>query len=169
LARGIQLSRGAAMTWPEMDRVIEQHFDMEVFMRHAAASVGISLILTLASLPTAYAQNAAKNPPPWMQQTYPEKAIKSALAEMQAIEGPGALDEKTKQLIGLGVSAQIPCQYCVYYHTKMAKAQGATDEQIKEAIATAALTRKWSTVLNGADYDMPSFRKQVDAMAAATH
>jgi AhpD family alkylhydroperoxidase len=58
----------------------------------------------------------------------------------------GALDGKTKQLIGLGVAAQIPCAYCVYAHTKAAKAAGATDAQIKEAIATAALVRFNSTM-----------------------
>ena len=63
----------------------------------------------------------------------------------------GALDAKTKQLIALGVAAQIPCAYCVYTHTKAAKATGATDAQIKEAIATAALVRFNSTMLNGSD------------------
>jgi alkylhydroperoxidase/carboxymuconolactone decarboxylase family protein YurZ len=91
-------------------------------MKHILASVGLCLAFAVTAIPTANAQDA-KGSPQWMQQTYPEKAVKSALAEMQAIEGPGALDEKTKQLIGLGVSAQIPCQYCVYYHTKMAKAE----------------------------------------------
>ena len=78
----------------------------------------------------------------------------------------GKLDEKTKELIGLGVAAQIPCGYCVYYHTEAARHAGATDAQIKEAIAAAALTRKWSTVLNGNNYDMGNFKKQVDAMFA---
>lgn len=137
-------------------------------MKHMVASVALSLALALAALTSANAQDA-KNAPEWMQQTFPEKAIKSALTELQAVEGPGALDRKTKALIGLGVAAQIPCQYCVYYHKKVARAQGATPEQIKEAIAAAALTRKWSTVLNGSDYDMQSFRKQVDGMLAATH
>jgi AhpD family alkylhydroperoxidase len=63
----------------------------------------------------------------------------------------GALDGKTKQLIGLAVAAQIPCSYCVYAHTKAAKAAGATDAEIKEAIATAALVRFNSTMLNGSD------------------
>jgi len=78
----------------------------------------------------------------------------------------GKLDEKTKELIGLGVAAQIPCGYCVYYHTEAARHAGATDAQTKEAIAAAALTRKWSTVLNGNNYDMGNFKKQVDAMFA---
>jgi AhpD family alkylhydroperoxidase len=49
------------------------------------------------------------------------------------------------------VSAQIPCAYCVYATTKAAKAAGATDAQIKEAIATAALVRFNSTMLIGSD------------------
>lgn len=137
-------------------------------MKHILPSVGLSLALALATVPIANAQ-AVKGAPQWMQQTFPAKALKSALAEDQEIEGPGALDVKTKALIGLAVAAQIPCQYCVYYHTKIAKAHGATDAQIKEAIAEASLTRKWSTVLNGSDYDMQSFRKQVNVMLAATH
>jgi len=63
----------------------------------------------------------------------------------------GALDGKTKQLIGLAVAAQIPCAYCVNALSKGAKAAGATDAQIKEAIATAALIRFNSTMLNGSD------------------
>jgi AhpD family alkylhydroperoxidase len=61
------------------------------------------------------------------------------------------LDGKTKQLIALDMAAQIPCTYCVYAHTKAAKAAGATGAQVKEAIATAALVRFNSTMLNGSD------------------
>ncbi len=37
-----------------------------------------------------------------------------------------ALDGKTKELIGLGVAAQIPCDYCIYFHTEAARKNGAT-------------------------------------------
>jgi len=94
----------------------------------------------------------AQEAPAWMKQTVPEQAVKPLWEEYQAImNATGALDGKTKQLIGLGVAAQIPCAYCVYAHTKFAKAAGATDAQIKEAIATAALVRFNSTMLNGSD------------------
>ena len=79
----------------------------------------------------------------------------------------GALDGKTKELIGLAVAAQIPCEYCIYYHTKAAKADGATDAQIKEAVASAALVRKWSTMLNGSSYDRQKFQQQVDSIFAS--
>ncbi len=54
----------------------------------------------------------------------------------------------------------------IYYHTQQAKHDGATDAQIKEALAAAALTRKWSTLLNGSEYGIEEWRKEVDAMVA---
>jgi len=99
-----------------------------------------------------------------MKDTFPEQGVSAAWQEYMAVGNPnGALDAKTKELIGLGVAAQIPCGYCVYYHTQAARHAGATDAQIKEAVAAAAETRKWSTVLNGNAYDMGEFKKQVDA------
>ena len=117
-------------------------------MRTLLASAGLALLLALATEPSVSAQEA----PEFMKQIYPEQGLKPAWEEFQAVMNPnGALDGKTKELIGLGVAAQIPCEYCVYYHTKAAKAAGATDAQIKEAIATAALVRFNSTMLNGSD------------------
>jgi AhpD family alkylhydroperoxidase len=75
-----------------------------------------------------------------------------------------ALDGKTKQLIGLAVAAQIPCDYCVIYHTEAAKAEGATDEQIREAVGMAAITRENSTLLNGLQVDKAQFRKDLDRL-----
>ena len=112
-------------------------------MRTLLASAGLALLLALASEPSASAQEA----PEWMKQTLP-------------------LDGKTKQLIALGVAAQIPCVYCVYGHTKLAKAAGATDAEIKEAIATAALIRFNSTVLQGSGYDLQKFQQEVDRLSA---
>jgi AhpD family alkylhydroperoxidase len=87
-----------------------------------------------------------------MKQILPDQVLKPHWEEQLAVMNPkGALDGKTKQLFGLAVAAQIPCAYCVFFHTKMAKAAGATDAQIKEAIATAALVRFNSTMLNGSD------------------
>ena len=117
-------------------------------MRTLLASAGLALLLALATEPGASAQEA----PAWMKQTLPDQALKPLWDEYRAVLNPaGALDGKTKQLIALGVAAQIPCAYCVYATTKAAKAAGATDAQIKEAIATAALVRFNSTMLNGSD------------------
>src|SRR5271169_2199857 len=116
---------------------------MKIFAR-----AGLSLLLALASEASVSAQEA----PGWMKQTLPGPALAPLWDEYRAVMNPtGALDGKTKQLIALGVAAQIPCSYCVYATTKAAKAAGATDAQIKEAIATAALVRFNSTMLNGSD------------------
>ena len=117
-------------------------------MRTLLGSAGLALLLALATEPSVSAQEV----PEWMKQTLPDQVQKPHWDEYQAVMNPaGALDAKTKQLIALGVAAQIPCAYCVFAHTKFAKAAGATDAQIKEAIAAAALVRFNSTMLNGSD------------------
>ena len=79
--------------------------------------------------------------------------------------GPNAsIGSKTRELIALGVAAQIPCAYCVYVHTKKARTAGASDAEIREAVATAAHVRHWSTVLNGMAYDLTAFKTEVDRL-----
>jgi len=101
---------------------------------------------------------------PEFLKSYPEAGIAGAWQEMKSLQmnPKTALTGKQKELIGLAVSAQIPCVYCVYFHTKAAKANGATDMQIKEAVAMSALTRHWSTWLNGTAGNMATFRQEVD-------
>ena len=53
----------------------------------------------------------------------------------------GALDEKTKQLIALGVSHVTQCANCIKGHTITAKRKGATNEQMMEAIWVASEMR----------------------------
>ncbi len=97
---------------------------------------------------------------------FPEVAIAGAWAEFKALQlNPNTkLSGKMKELIGLAVSAQIPCQYCVYFHTAAAKANGATDEEVREAVAMAAVVRHWSTVLNGMQVDLADFKQETDAV-----
>ena len=113
---------------------------------------------------TAVGANA-DDPPNFMKQTYPESALQAAWDEYQAVYDPeGAVDSLNKQLIAVAVSAQIPCEYCITAHTMKAKGLGATDEQIKEALAVASLVRKWSTVLNGyEDYTLDNFKTDIGA------
>ena len=71
------------------------------------------------------------------------------------------LDGKTKELIGLAVAAAAPCEYCIYFHTEAARLNGASEEEIKEAVGMAGLTRAGSTVLNGLQIDKVQFKKDV--------
>jgi len=97
---------------------------------------------------------------------FPESGIAGAWGEFKTIQlNPAtALNGKTKELIGLAVAAQIPCAYCIYFHTAAAKANGATDEEIREAVAMAAISRHWSTVLNGMQVDLSTFKSETDAV-----
>lgn len=129
-------------------------------MKVLLATLALSILPVVASSQNVNAQDA----PQFMKDISPPQAIGPAWQETMVVMNPnGALDGKTKDLIGLAVAAQIPCAYCVYAHTQAARHDGATDAQIKEAIAMSALTRKWSTELNGNQYDMADFKKQIDA------
>jgi len=99
---------------------------------------------------------------------FPEEGIAAAWREMKTVQlnPKTALDGKSKELIGLAVAAQIPCAYCIAFHTETAKLNGATDQEIREAVAMAAITRHWSTVLNGSLIDEAQFRKEVDQIVA---
>jgi hypothetical protein len=44
---------------------------------------------------------------------------------------------------------------------------GATDEEIKEAVMFAAMTRQGSTIMNGNMVDFEEFKAAIDAGAAA--
>ncbi len=106
---------------------------------------------------------------PGFFKAFPESGIAGAWAEFKSVQlNPKTkLDGKTKELIGLAVAAQIPCQYCIYFHTAVAKANGATDQEIGEAVAMAAIARHWSTVLNGMQIDLATFKGETDAVLRA--
>ena len=107
----------------------------------------------------------AQEPPKFFADTYPEHALGAALEARGALFGDeAALDAKTRELVGLAVAAQIPCSYCSYGHINRAKALGASDAEIREAVAMAAYVRHWSTVLNGMQYDFEAFKAEYDEL-----
>jgi AhpD family alkylhydroperoxidase len=53
----------------------------------------------------------------------------------------GALSAKTKQLIAVAVAHVTQCPYCIRGHTKLALRQGATRQELMEAIWVAAEMR----------------------------
>ena len=127
-----------------------------------------ALVIALAFGVVLPVSAIAQDAPPFVKAIAPPASVSPAWQEWMAVFNPkGALDGKTKELIALAVAAQIPCDYCVYGHTVGAKHAGATDEQIKEAIAVSGLVRKMSTELNGNQYDLAAFKKQIDAAFAS--
>jgi AhpD family alkylhydroperoxidase len=94
---------------------------------------------------------------------FPEGALPGTWQEMKSLQmnPKTALSGKDKELIGLAVAAQIPCQYCIEAHTEFAKLNGASQKEIGEAVAMAGLTRHWSTFLNGIQTDEAKFRAEI--------
>src|SRR5262245_12222556 len=93
----------------------------------------------------------------------PDIALPSAWEEMKTLQmnPETALSGKAKELIGLAVASQVPCEYCVYAHTAFAKMNGATDVEIGEAVALAGLTRNFSTFVNGIQPDEVKFKAEL--------
>lgn len=125
-----------------------------------------TIIITLITVVALFSTPLlGEEPPSFYKNTFPEHALKEKMEAEKVLVGKNAqLDTKTRELIALGVAAQIPCVYCVYAHDKNARAAGASEAEIREAVATAAHVRHWSTVLNGMGYDFESFKTEVDKM-----
>ena len=97
-----------------------------------------------------------------------DRVLPGAWEEMKGLQlNPNtALSGKVKELIGLGVASQIPCRYCIKAHTAFAKAAGATDQEIAEAVGMASTVRHWSTILNGHQADREQFNRELERIIA---
>jgi len=83
----------------------------------------------------------------------------------QALSGAGAktghLDAKTRELIALAVAVTTRCDGCITVHSKAALDEGATNEEIAEALGVAvALNAGAALVYSGRVLDaVASYRK----------
>ena len=59
---------------------------------------------------------------------------------------PGALDAKTKEMLGLGASMVLRCDDCIAYHIQQCKKEGVTDAEMFD-IFSVALTVGGSIVI----------------------
>ena len=68
----------------------------------------------------------------------------------------GAIPNKYRELIGVGVAAAMKCRFCALFHTENARLYGATDAEIEDAVHFAKSSAGWSTYLHGMqmDYDL---------------
>jgi AhpD family alkylhydroperoxidase len=99
----------------------------------------------------------------------PDHAIAGAWEEMRGLQlNPvTALPAKYKELVGLAVAAQTPCERSVYGYTQFARLYGATDAEIAEAITIGAVARHWSTFINGLGQDEGKFRADLTRVVNA--
>ena len=69
----------------------------------------------------------------------PNKVIKRIFNLDANAYTEGALDVKTKEFLGLVASAVLRCDDCVQYHLEGAHKQGASREEVMEALSIATL------------------------------
>jgi AhpD family alkylhydroperoxidase len=105
--------------------------------------------------------------PEFMKRFSPE-ALPGAWLNMREVEmnPTSALPSKIKSLIGLAVSAQIPCRYCVAANTEFAKLDGATDREIAEALTEGAMARQFITLIEGLQIDEKAYRHDWERLIA---
>jgi AhpD family alkylhydroperoxidase len=100
---------------------------------------------------------------PDFYQTLPERALPAAWALHRDFElAETAIPRRYKELIGLAVAAHLKCRYCVYFHTEAARANGASDEELREAVTMGGLTVLFSNTLTGMQVDLDHFQEEVD-------
>ncbi|HEY5552224.1 MAG TPA: carboxymuconolactone decarboxylase family protein [Opitutaceae bacterium] len=73
----------------------------------------------------------------------------------------GPIPNKYRELIGLAVSAFAKCQYCLFYHTEVAKLMGATQAEIEDAVHYAKSSAGWSTYISGMQMNLDQFKTEV--------
>jgi AhpD family alkylhydroperoxidase len=98
---------------------------------------------------------------------FPAASLAGAWREMRDIEmnPTTALSGKYKSLVGLAVSSQIPCRYCIIADTEFSKLEGATDREIAEAITISGMVRHWSAFMTGLAVDEGAYRKDMARIA----
>jgi len=83
-----------------------------------------------------------------------------AMKRIQFEDGP--IPNKYRELIGIAISAITKCRYCAHFHTEAAKLNGATEQEIQDAIRYAGSSASWSTWINGLQLDFDDFKKEIN-------
>jgi AhpD family alkylhydroperoxidase len=81
------------------------------------------------------------------------------MKRVQFEEGP--IPNKYRELLGLAIAAVTKCRYCAFFHMEAAKLNGATQEEIEDAVHFAKSSAGWSAYLNGLQFDFEEFKDEV--------
>jgi AhpD family alkylhydroperoxidase len=86
----------------------------------------------------------------------------------QASLKTGALDTKTKELIALAIGVALRCDDCIAFHAKAAVQQGATREEVLEALGMAIYMGAGPSVMY-ASHAIEAFDSLAEGGSSATH
>jgi AhpD family alkylhydroperoxidase len=95
----------------------------------------------------------------------PDSSLELEWQLMKTLElDESPIPAKYRDLMGLGIAAVNKCKYCAFFHTELAKLNGATDEEIQATVQFAKLNVGWSAYLNGLQFDFEQFKDEVRQM-----
>lgn len=80
--------------------------------------------------------------------------------------GETELAPREKALVGVSAAAAMQCPYCTYFHKEEARFADVSDDELKEAVNLASLTRYFSTLLHGNEFEQEDFFAETDEIFA---
>ena len=86
------------------------------------------------------------------------EVMKAFAAIALAASARKALDGKTKELIALGIAVGIRCDDCIGFHAKAALEQGASEDEVAEAVGMAIYMGAGPSVMY-ASHALEAFRQ----------
>tara|TARA_B100001059_G_scaffold232741_1_gene271210 strand:+ start:505 stop:975 length:471 start_codon:yes stop_codon:yes gene_type:complete len=135
----------------------------------AAAFLALPLA-ALNAVPVAGEEQAADPPEnPIFGPLYPEGSKETmrhfdAGINQELYGADGVLGAKNARLMAIATSAAIKCEYCVMAQNRLARAAGATEEEIRTALLLAADLQFRSTMLYGHEYSEELLEAQIKQM-----
>ncbi len=94
------------------------------------------------------------------------EVMKAFSSIAQAALAPKALDAKTKELIALGIAVAVRCDDCIAFHVKAAFEQGASQEEVTDALGMAIYMGAGPSAMY-ASHALEAFRQFASASAPA--
>jgi AhpD family alkylhydroperoxidase len=79
----------------------------------------------------------------------------------------GALDAKTRELVALAVAVTVRCDGCIVTHVDLAKKQGATADEITDALGVAVMVNAGAALVYSAR-TLDAFQSGAPATATGT-
>jgi AhpD family alkylhydroperoxidase len=79
----------------------------------------------------------------------------------------GALDAKTRELVALAVAVTVRCDGCITTHVDLARKQGATADEITDALGVAVMVNAGATLIYSAR-TLDAFQSGAPAAASGT-
>lgn len=127
--------------------------------------IACALMLPVTGFAQEAAKPAKKSPFYHMYPTQLAPAAEAYFGEWnKVLFKKGPIEEKAARLAAISASAAMKCEYCITAQVILAKAAGATDDEIKAATQIAAEVARFSVLLYGNEFSHEKLKKILEKM-----